>query len=198
MLASDVSVTVGGTISAVGLGGGSAVGGGPGGAGSGGAIRIVSPIVAGTGTLRANGLNALGNGRQRIDTLDRTQLNLKFNGVPSSIGRFMKAFPDVAYALHIVKVAYRDAQGNEQSQAIPEGAPGPVVIRLPFGAPPRVRVTIQARGMTGQVPIKLVTTPENGSPADHPVTVDMGAGGVVEIEVEIPVNTRTHLLAFTQ
>jgi hypothetical protein len=145
-----------------------------------------------------NGPCGTGSGRIRIDAVDRAQINFNYNGVPPSVGRYLKVFPDVLPKLHIVKVAFKDAAGADQAQVIPEGAPGPVDIALPFNAPPHLKVSIQLRGLSGMVPIDLVTTPENGDRVDHLVTIDASAPGPAAIDVDIAVNTRTHLMAFTK
>lgn len=167
----------------------------PGNSGSGGAIRLVAPIVEGNGTLRASGHQGgtfSGNGRIRVDTLDRSRLAFTFgtSAGASSIGAFMDAIPENLGRLNIIEAA-----GTQ----IPVGS-GPVSITLPFGAPTTQTVVVQGSNFAGAVDIDVVVTPENGARTVYPATLVFGEGGVAteSVQVEIPVNTPVIINAWTR
>jgi hypothetical protein len=158
----------------------------PGNSGSGGAIRLVAPVVEGDGHLRASGHTGgtfSGNGRIRVDTLDRTGIAFSFATSPgaSTIGAFMVAIPDNIGQLDIIEAA---------GTSIPVGS-GPVSITLPFGSDTSQNVIVQATGFAGIVDIDVVITPENGTRVVYPAQIDStgGSPATVTVPVEIPVNT---------
>jgi hypothetical protein len=123
--------------------------------GSGGAIRLVSPAVRGTGWIYAYGGTGYGgHGRIRIDLIDRSGLTINYNPASAlSVGSLMVVFPGTVPRLDIVDVA-----GN----AIPPGTASPLVFTLPFGAPASQAITVRASGFAGVVPIAVVVTPDSG------------------------------------
>lgn len=163
--------------------------------GSGGAIRLVAPVVEGNGTLRASGHQGgtfSGNGRIRVDTLDRTGIAFTFATSPgaSSIGAFMVAIPEDLGQLDIIEAAGTD---------IPLGS-GPVSVALPFGSPSTQNVIVQGTGFAGLVDIEVVITPENGTRVTYPAQIDStgGSPATVTVSVEIPVNTPVIINAWTR
>lgn len=195
LLASSTKVDVTGNIYAD---GGRAIGFGGWGHGSGGAIRIVAPVVSGNGGLHVPGQGwgskTGGAGRIRIDTMNRSQLNVQYepnNAGVVTTGSFMIVFPKPLPRLDIIQAL---------GEAIPEGSPDPVLVTLPLNAPASQTVTVQARDFTGLVPIVVVVTPDSGKPATYPAQIDMSKGNpaTVAVTVQIPANTAVHVDAWTK
>ncbi len=192
LLASSTRVNMSGTI--FGRGGTDAFTN-RGGSGSGGAIRLVAPLVAGSGALDVFGgfgIETGGHGRVRIDVIDRSQLTLSVQPPAAlTVGSFMVVFPPVVPRLDILNVAGRP---------IAEGTPGPVQVLLPFGAPTSQPVTVQARDFAGTVPIDIVLTPANGPRTVVQTTIDMSTGNPAQrtLNVNIPVNVVTQINAWTR
>jgi len=161
--------------------------------GSGGAIRLVAPVVAGAGTLDvAEPSSYAGSGRIRIDSIDRSALNITYTAPPSgSVGSFMVVFPSPLPRLDILRAA---------GVIIPEGTNSPVSIYLPYGANPTNQIVVQARNFGTQVPISLVLTPESGNPLTYLSTIDNSANNpaVITNTVVFPVNTRVIINAWTR
>lgn len=166
-------------------------------AGSGGAIRLVAPVVTGNGELRVNGGPANqrygGDGRVRIDTIDRSGLE-GLDVVPASsltLGAFMVSFPDVVPRLDVISVA---------GQAISEGESGPVDVVLALNAQSSQVVTVQATDFEGLVPVDVVITPDSGERVIYPVQIDMSNGNptTVDVVVEIPENVPVRVNAWTR
>ncbi len=162
--------------------------------GSGGGVRLVAPVVEGSGFIQLYG-PAFGNegglGRGRIDTLDRTGLSVYFDPqVAGTVGSFMVAIPDVNPQLDIIQVA---------GQNILVGS-GPVSITLPFGTNPTQNVVVQATDFEGMVDIDVVVTPENGTRVVYPATIDATGGNPaqVTVPVQIPLNTGVLINAWTR
>jgi hypothetical protein len=160
--------------------------------GSGGAVRLVAPAVSGTGSLRVPGGSSGGAGRVRIDSFDRTSLALQVE--PSSalsLGSLMMVFPSPLPRLDITEAA---------GTVIAEGTAGPVQVLLPFGSSPDRTVTVQARDFGASVPIRVVLTPENGTPVSYDATIDNAAGNPATaiVNVTFPVNTVVQVNAWTR
>ncbi len=197
LLASNIQVEINGTISA--RGGPNFTSGWWYNGGSGGAVRIVAPMVKGTGAIdvrasnTSGGTNLAGHGRIRIDTIDKSGLpTLTFAPFPlTSIGTFMRVFPPNDPKLDILEAA---------GQNIPEGTNGEVSIELPFNAPTSQTVVVQATGFDGTVPIRVVLTPETGAPAayDTDIAALNGNPAQTTVNVEMPVNTRVQIHAWTR
>ncbi|MEK7710629.1 MAG: hypothetical protein AAB341_01935 [Planctomycetota bacterium] len=161
--------------------------------GSGGAIRLLAPVVAGNGSIQVGSgeCNAAGYGRIRVDSIDRTALQLGFspNASTTSVGSTMFAFPDVVPRLDIVDVGDR---------IIPVGAPDPVTILLPFGSNPTLQIYVRATHFTGVVPIDVVLTPDNGDRVIYPAEINMGQDNHALVTVEVPVNVNTRVEVWTR
>ncbi|MBI1826326.1 MAG: hypothetical protein HY287_02795 [Planctomycetes bacterium] len=163
--------------------------------GSGGAIRLLAPVVAGNGLIQvgSGNCNTGGFGRIRVDSIDRSALQLAFspNTSTTSVGSTMFAFPDAVPTLAIIQAA---------GQAIPEGTPDPVTVLLPFGSTSSRTVTVRARHFTGIVPIDVVLTPDNGDRTVYPAEINMGQGDPAQVivNVEVPINSATRVEVWTR
>lgn len=167
------------------------------GGGSGGAIRLVAPVVDGSGRLDVNaGRGELtGNytgspGRTRIDSIDRfAHGNLTLSG-KATRGSQMFVFPPGNRRLDIIHAAGRE---------IPEGTNAPVTVNLPVGASTNQIVRIQARGFTNDIPIRVRITPENAPSATFDgVITNTGNPSVGEVTVSLPVDTVCYLHVWTR
>jgi hypothetical protein len=164
--------------------------------GSGGAIRLVSPIVSGAGTLQASGLCCVpengGGGRVRVDTIDRSGFALVIDAGSFSIGSFMTVFPPgPARRLDIIQAA---------DTTIPEGTDAPVTILLPFGSDTNRTVTVQARNFGAVVPIEVALSPQLGSAIKFQTNIDNTTlnPATVTVPVGFPLNTPTTVQAWTR
>ncbi len=165
--------------------------------GSGGAIRLLSPVVAGNGFIEVSSgeCAAAGYGRIRVDSIDRTALQLGFrpNSSTTSVGSTMFAFPDVIPRLDIIEAA---------GQIIAEGEPQPVIVLLPFGSTSSRTVYVRATHFMGEglIPIDVVLTPDNGDRVIYPAVIDLAANnpGQVTVNVEVPVNVNTRIEVWTR
>ena len=162
-------------------------------AGSGGAIRLVAPKISGTGELNVSDGNAnyAGFGRIRIDSIDRTALQLNF--VPSSVtsvGSTMLVFPTPLPQLDIVEAAGR---------TIAVGS-GPVMVQLPYNSPTNQVIKVQAKNFFSTVPIRVTLTPDNGSIGIFDATIDNRSTNPAEasINVNVPVNVQVTIHAWTR
>jgi hypothetical protein len=159
--------------------------------GSGGAIRLVSMKVEGTGTIDAGPASHGGFGRIRVDTIDVSNLNLTFrdSGV-TTVGGNLFTFPPVVPRLDTIEVA-----GN----AVPAGS-GPVLFNLPFGSTPERTVKIQASHFGRVVPISVILTPNSGPRQVIDAEIDNTTANpaVVEVPVTFPVNTLVTVHAWTR
>jgi hypothetical protein len=160
--------------------------------GSGGAIRLVAPVIISSGcNLWVNGNDSAGAGRIRIDTLDRSALNIDPEPAWAvSMGSMMVVFPDPLPKLDITNAAGTD---------IAEGS-APVFVNLPFGTDPNQTVTIQARDFNAIVPIQVVLTPDAGDGVKYEAEIDNVSANpaTVTVDVAFPVNVTTHLNVWTR
>ncbi len=193
LLASNTRIDIGGEITTRG-GAGPASPGGRTNGGSGGAIRLVAPIVAGGGLLRADpsGTQFTGGfGRIRVDALDHSEQHLNMTST-SSVGSFLVLSPQTLPRLYIIHAA---------GTSIPPGTPGPVSVILSGDAPSTQLVTVQAEDFVGTVDFEVVVTPDNGDRVVYPAQITTAAGNPpvqVNVNVEIPLNTITHIHAWVR
>lgn len=161
--------------------------------GSGGGIRIIAPVVSGLGNIDVrgnNGGNGNGDGRIRIDTTDRSQLNVGF--IPpevASVGGLMVVFPDPLPRLDIIEVAGRAIAGDAPAQVL-----------LPTGSPAAQTLRIRARDFGDVVPIRVVLTPDNGPSSSVEAQIDNGSANPAEatVNVTFPINVLTHVHVFSR
>lgn len=94
------------------------------------------------------------------------------------------------------KLSVVSAAGN----AIPEGTTGAVNILLPFGSSQNQTVTIRARDFGGSVPVRVVLTPDNGTPLTYDTTIDNTATNPAEatVNVVMPINRLVRVSAWTR
>lgn len=161
----------------------------PGVRGSGGSTRLVAPTVKGNGIISVPGpvFSGRGDGRIRIDTFDRSDLAIETRGV-ASLGSFVVAFPDPLPGLDILHVAGED---------VPASPTGGVVVQLPEGSNPMQPVRFQTRDFPEPVEVEVVAIPDSGPSSSVTTTVD-GSSSVIEVMVEIPANTITHVYAWVR
>jgi hypothetical protein len=168
-------------------------------AGSGGGIRVVAPVVTGTGTLNASGgisstaggSSPAGHGRVRIDCTDfLAYRSLNLIGAATR-GNRMFIFPTVVPRLDIIIVA---------GLAIAEGTNNPVQFELSGGASTNQTVTVQARDFTNDVPIRVVVTPRNGPSGQFDGVISQGAGNPPSsnVNVVIPAGSICQIHAWTR
>ncbi|MCI0536361.1 MAG: hypothetical protein L0Z50_14160 [Verrucomicrobiales bacterium] len=191
VIASSTKITHTGTIRAF---GGQALSATVQNTGSGGAIRLVAPIIAGAGSIdvRGDGGNSgKGDGRIRVDALDRTGLNFGFSpNTTASVGGLMVVFPDPLPRLDIIEAAGR---------VIPVDS-GPSQVLLPAGSSPNQTVKVRARDFGQSVPIRVVLTPDNGPSQAYEAQIDNAAANPAEASVNVtfPVNVLTHVHVWTR
>ena len=181
LIASATRIDLNGSIEAVGGPNASSIFNG----GSGGAVRLVSPAIAGAGSINVRGGSGAGAGRIRIDAVDRSQMGITFfDAGITSIGSLMLVFPSPMPRLDIIEAA---------GTAIPLGS-GPQSLQLPFGSSPNRTVKVQARDFNAQVPITLVLTPDHGAPLIYTATINNTAANnpaTVDLNIVMPVNEQT-------
>lgn len=172
LLGSDTKITLNGRINAV---GGSGAGGG-----SGGSVRLVAPVVDGTGTFDVGG--GYGNyatgsqGRVRIDCEDRFSFRgLTMQGKASQ-GSQMYIFPATIAKLNIIEAA---------GTVIPVPAPAAVEVTLPAGSSPNRQVKIAATGFAANAPITVVVTPETGPSVSYNGDITIAGDGTGQITVDV-------------
>ncbi len=158
--------------------------------GSGGAIRMIAPLVTGSGTLNAIGQCSGGDGRIRIDSTNRRAIVFPATPTPS-LGANLAVFPTSIPRLDIITAAGTD---------IPEGTGAPVSIQLPFGSTTNRTVTVQARDFNAVVPISVALTPDSGRALIYQSTIDNQASNPAQatINVTVPVNVVVSVNAWTR
>lgn len=162
-------------------------------AGSGGAVRLLAPKVEGTGAIRVfGGGSGGGDGRIRVDCLDKTALTFSFQPLrQTTVGANMFVAPSVVPRLDLVNAAGRD---------IPLGTGNTVQVQLPFNSDTNRTVTLRAQDFNADVPIRLTLTPDSGprividtnivNTAQNPATL--------VIPVGLPVNNLITIHAWTR
>jgi hypothetical protein len=160
--------------------------------GSGGAVRLLAPLVTGTGVVNANPACSGGGsvGRIRIDTTNRRLMTLT-TAPTASIGANMASFPALLARLEVVEAA---------GTVIPSGHPGPVTVQLPFGSSSNRTVTVQASDFNAMVPISVVLTPDSGLPVIYQATIDIVASNPAQtvVNVAVPINVVVTIHAWTR
>lgn len=132
-----------------------------------------------------------GSGRTRIDSIDRfAHRSITLSG-KGTRGSQMFVFPVGNPKLDIISAA---------GTAIAEGANAPVTVTLPVGASPNQIVRVQARGFTGNIPIRVKITPENAPSAtfDGVILQSSGNPPFADVQVTLTVDTVCHIHAWTR
>jgi len=160
--------------------------------GSGGAIRLLAPVVAGTGALNVSGRFG-GDGRIRIDSLDRSGANFFYNAGPATVssGALMLVFPNPLPRLDIIEAA---------GMQIPVGATTPVIVQLPFGSTTNRTVTVRAQDFNAAVPVAVALTPEQGTPVIYTGVIDnLSSNPATNVfNVTVPVNVVVRVNVWTR
>ena len=161
--------------------------------GSGGAIRLVSPEVAGTGEVNAKGGNYdyAGHGRIRVDSIKRTALQFNFQPTSvTSVGSTMLVFPTPLPRLDVIEAAGKVIQPGS----------GPVFVQLPYNAPTNQTVVVQAKDFDAVVPIRVVLTPDNGDQLFYDAAIDNHAANPASatVNVVMPVNVQVTIHVWTR
>ena len=195
LIAANGVITVNGSILCNGGSGVGFFGGGGGGGGSGGGIRLVAPMVNGSGILQVNAGVLQGFaaslGRIRIDCEDRYAFrSLRLTGVATR-GAQMFVFPPYSPRLDIVEAG---------GQVIPAGTTNSVSFNLPPGPSTNIIVRVQATDFTNNIPIRVVVTPENGSSTNYNATIDISQGNPAStnVTVTLPAGTISTIHAWTR
>jgi len=185
LLCSPTRAIINGTVEALGGVTGSIANG------SGGAVRILSPFVGGTGLVNVQGGGGWAHGRIRVDLIDRTGLTVQLFPTESlSVGSFMAVFPSTVPRLDIVHVAGSD---------IPPGTPSPLVFTLPFNSPPSQPITVRATGFRGTLPVVVVVTPDSGDRIIVETEIDTDvAPAEATVNVDLPQNVVVRIHAWTR
>jgi hypothetical protein len=162
--------------------------------GSGGAIRLVANRVAGTGILTVYGHSFAGDGRIRVDLVQRDGLALNFGpGTPGTlvVGSLLTVFPPVSAQLDVITVA---------GQRIAPGTRTSVFVNLPPGSTGNQDVEVEARDFNQQLPITVGLIPDSGPPSFYNATLDNVAENPVrqKIRVSIPANVLVRVMAWTR
>jgi len=196
MVASDTRIDFGHWLGRIIADGGTAAHQGN---GSGGSIRVVAPVVAGTGhpnrrtfqTFGGNSGLAAGNGWMRVDTTNRFNYDLNSQGGTFTLGKFMQVFPTNTSRLDIIEAA-----GTE----IPEGAPAGVRVTLPEGSPTNQLVRVQARDFSGIVSITVTVTPDAAPSVRYDADINMAIGNpaATNVSVVLPAGTSCRIHAWTR
>jgi hypothetical protein len=181
LIASSTVITNTGTVRAW--------GGGPIGYGSGGAIRLLAPRISGNGLLDVN--SAGGDGRIRVDLVDRSDFALRFspaNG-PVTTDQFLPITfpPPNSPFLRIARV------GN---QVVPANAVGGHTVILPLNAPRSQPVDVEASGFGMRVPITIKRTPLTGP--GLPLTEIDVVDGINTIPLDFPPNVPITVQVWTR
>jgi hypothetical protein len=162
-------------------------------AGSGGAVRLLAPRIEGSGTVNVSGGSAGGgDGRIRVDCIDKTGLQLTFAPLANTtVGANMFVDPGILPRLDITAAA---------GQAIPVGTGSTVRIQLPFGSDTNRTVTLQAKDFGVDVPIRVTLTPDSGPRIEIDTNIVNTANNpaTLTIPVGLPVNTVVTIQAWTR
>jgi hypothetical protein len=189
LIASSLAITNTGAVSARGAGGGDHCG-------SGGAIRLVAPLIAGTGGLDVGGGSAMENaGRIRCDLIERQQFGLTFAPASAPVTAseaFMVTFPPNIPSLRLISVA---------GVPVPPDAPAGFTVTLPFNAPAVQPIVLEASDFGVEVPVSVRLTPASGNaPPPIPATINNVAAGSAQITVNatFPPNVPVFVEAWTR
>lgn len=158
LIASSGSLTLNGTITAVGGPGGGVLGGGPpGGSGSGGAVRLVATTITGSGAVDVSGGPGAAAGRIRIEAFTNTAT--LSGGVAGGV---TVGTPDIL-ALDVVGLRIASV-GGVPAPAQPGGAYGTPDIILPAGATSPVTIELEASQIPLGTTITVTASPLSGAP----------------------------------
>jgi hypothetical protein len=164
--------------------------------GSGGAIRLVAFKVGGGGSLNALGgtsngrsFGSEGQGRIRIDSIDRTNIRFGVLNGDFSTGGNLLVFPPTIPTLTLTEVA---------GLAIPEGSTNNTFF-LPFGSTTNRTVKLRARDFGRVITNRVTLTPDSGPARTFDTVIDNTVANPAEgsVDVVVPVNTKVMVHAWT-
>ena len=160
------------------------------GAGSGGAIRMIAPVVTGSGdfSVRCEGNT---NGRFRIDAFDSSNFSVHSGDTPEAVGAVMIIFPSPLPKLSVVATAGTN---------IVENSPSAIIVNLPTGSPATQPIKIRARDFGGIVPVRIRLVPENGEATTFDGTIDNTVTNPAEttINVTMPLGVAVNVQVYTR
>jgi len=159
---------------------------------SNGAIRLVSPVVEGSGLLQVFTPTALpsAGGRVRVDSTQRILWNPVVYG-DYSAGFNMIVFPPNLPRVEIIEVA---------DQAVDPNASEPLNQVLPEGTNPEQIVKVRVTNFNGTAKLQVRLTPENGDYINYELDIPNPGPGPAEGELTVtfPVNLMTRVDAWTR
>jgi len=160
--------------------------------GSGGAVRLVAPIVDGSGHIHVQGNSSGSEGRIRIDTFDSRIPIFNTGGFVPSTGSLLFTGLDLPGAprLEVTQVGrYEVAPGEGNAFSI----------LLPVGSAPQQNVVVRATSFGRRIPIQVVLTPDSGDRQVYNATLDNSNPGSIEVTVPVvfPANVTTLVNAWT-
>ena len=160
------------------------------GAGSGGAIRMIGPVITGSGdfSVRCQGRT---NGRFRIDAFDSTNFSIHSGDTPEAVGAVMIVFPSPLPKLSVVATAGTN---------IAENTPSAIIVNLPTGSPATQPIKIRARDFGGIVPVRIRLVPENGEATTFDGTIDNTVSNPAEttVNVTMPLGVAVSVQVYTR
>lgn len=205
LIASDTQITLLGSLSAAGGAGVASTGDGGrfSGPGSGGGVRMVAPVITGTGWINVSGgaYHNFGNpygggsGRARLDCLPQPiaiTVVGTWGQTPSwRIGRNPVIFPTNAPRLDIISAA---------GTSIPAGTNSAVMVTLPVGSSSNQVVTLKASNFTGSFDVHVDATPENGASSRTNFVWNVGTTNMAttNVTVNIPGSIPTRITAWAE
>lgn len=166
------------------------------GSGSGGAVRLLAPVIEGSGQIQVYGFNtAEGHGRVRCDMVDRSNFHLSIQPpeAPQTLDQFLPLiFPPNVPTLRVVSVA---------GQAIPPNASTGFTVTLPLNSAETQPIVLEASGFHVRVPVAVKLTPVSGN-AGPATTVDIpndvSEPAQVVVNVAFPANIPTTVNVWTR
>jgi Flp pilus assembly protein TadG len=116
---------------------------------------------------------------------------MPFGEAAATIGSTMVIFPRNFPRLDVINVAGTN---------IAVGVSAPIQLQLPFGASTNQSVTIQAQNFNGEVPIRVVLTPQSGPilSFDATITNTTQNPAAVTVPVTVPINQLVTVNAWTR
>lgn len=168
-----------------------------GGGGSGGGIRLVAPLVMGSGLLRTEGgLDPNygmrgGAGRSRIDCIDGNAVRaINTSGTVASRGVQMYVFPAIRPRLDVVQVA---------GQSIPIGTGSEADVFLPTGSQTTQLVVVKATGFTNDVSIVVAVVPSDRASTTYPTLISLTNNpATVSVPVNLAIDSTNRIMVWSR
>jgi hypothetical protein len=155
--------------------------------GRGGGIRVVAPVVSGSGTLDVSS-----NGRARIDCPPQT-VSINMVGGTMRIGKSMFISPPNSPRLYFV---------NAAGQAVDPSTLSAVNINLPAAGNTVQEFTVRGENFLGDVPVTAVAIPENGAGSTNSFVMhfptDVFTNVSVSFTLTLATNQNTYINAYAR